>query len=1615
MKDSIMKVRTYNFFIVIGIALFANACQSKDDLTQASIQDGNTVLSVDDRDIISTGGSFSVAFTSNSSWQLKGCPEWLEVNKSSGRSGTTTIKMSARCNETRQDRVANLIFEAQDGSFSTPMKVSQTYPYLNIDVDTLSFNWNDCRTEREGVVIDNNPQKIKISSNVAWRIQEIAGTKADIVDFSHFTLSSEMGKDDYNLDIIPIKDNYYKEPYDVKLRLFPVVRDEDGNETEIPATAADSYILKLHQKNLRFLINDSADDAEVEFNELNDDTNINLIIDSEIKWSVTECPTWVVMSKKEGQDIVSVNFRADGANPACERREGTIKLTTGAGAYREINVAQKPYVFDLEASNINIGNDDTSEYKFYLTTTGTWEVKDIPSWLTVTPSKCEETTPVSGINIHEISISAKGQNLEFEDYSQILRVCSSMNSLSETVPVKQDKFVFNVDYSSTLADLPTMNTIKYPASIESSGKWEITGTPDWIEVSQSANEKGMYSLTIGAKQGNPDITKDRSATLTVVSVNHQDAGINVTRNIDIKQRKYIFEVTPTADVTIPAYKDNFNSFSTTVRCSADWTLSHYPSWIVPNTTSGDGTVDVTIVFNPTTNIAKIGRGDVITVKSLYNNEEKNITINQDAFVFDNESKSFDVVVMNTESFPVSFDLTAEAPWSLLSSYPSWLNPSKTYGTGSGSISFTPDPNPNLSERVGEATIHSAISGENKQITFVQEKYVFDSTSEEFSYTELDKTSNEIAITSSGPWTITDAPSWMNISSKNGNSSDIITVYPAKNTDLTARNASFHIVSTLNNLSKAITVNQRAFKFDSSPESYSYTTLEERTDAFNVLSSGKWTAKNIPAWLSLSKTSGSGSESGSTETVSVTSTKNLTESDREGTIQIVSDDNANHIKEVQVHQDKFDFRIDNTAFVYTTPLDVTAKTLGVICPAAWTIASNEPWVSTSVSGGEGNGNIIITPQQNLTTSDRSATLTVTSTLNSLTRTLTLSQPKFIFEVDKSAHTFDYPIAADNTALAVSVSCSAGWTVSKDSDWINLSSTSGTGNASFSITPGTNPNTSSRQGKVTITSSMNGLTKEIAISQKPFVFDATTSNISFAACDIPSQNVAVVCSGEWTISNTGSSWLSASQSVTKGNGSVTLMAQNNPNETPRSATVTITATDNPALVKTINVTQEKHTLNLSKTSLSFNPYPAGTDNFDVTTVGPWTVVSDNDWCSVTQNKASGNGRVTVNASVNNTFSDRSATITVSCNNTSLEKTLTVNQSKYVFDQTTEAVEIDACPAEQKSVIITSSGAWSVSSNQTWLNATQSVTSGNGNVVLKAEANPTSSSRSAVVTVTCTDNTSWKKIINITQAGHVMDLSASSFSFGPVPSSSDTFTITTSGPWKVSSNQTWCTVSPSSGTGNSTISVSVSVNGNTSDRSATITIACSNSSLQKTINVSQSKYVFDTSGENLAFVTLPLESQSVDITSSGGWTASSNFAWLSVSPSSGSGNGTISITASNNTEYSDRNGTVIITCSDNTSLKKVVSVSQSKFVFSLSESSKNIAANSTAPITATVTCSTSWSAASNAGWLTVSTSGSTLTMTPTENTGKERTAIVTVSNPLNSTKLTYTIKQSGIETGE
>jgi hypothetical protein len=177
--------------------------------------------------------------------------------------------------------------------------------------------------------------------------------------------------------------------------------------------------------------------------------------------------------------------------------------------------------------------------------------------------------------------------------------------------------------------------------------------------------------------------------------------------------------------------------------------------------------------------------------------------------------------------------------------------------------------------------------------------------------------------------------------------------------------------------------------------------------------------------------------------------------------------------------------------------------------------------------------------------------------------------------------------------------------------------------------------------------------------------------------------------------------------------------------------------------------------------------------------------------------------------------------------------------------------------------------------------------------------------------------------------MSLSFTAQQGGSNPSS-QTLTVTNTGggnlTWSASDNASWLTLSPTSGTGNSSVTASVTTGTLTAGAyNGTVTVSATGATTvtvpitftvatAPTMSVSPSSLSY-TATQGAANPS----NQTLSLTNAGGtlnWTASDNASWLSVTPGSGSGSGTL--TASVNTSglaEGAYNGTITITAAGTT----------------------------------------------------------------------------------------------------
>ena len=314
----------------------------------------------------------------------------------------------------------------------------------------------------------------------------------------------------------------------------------------------------------------------------------------------------------------------------------------------------------------------------------------------------------------------------------------------------------------------------------------------------------------------------------------------------------------------------------------------------------------------------------------------------------------------------------------------------------------------------------------------------------------------------------------------------------------------------------------------------------------------------------------------------------------------------------------------------------------------------------------------------------------------------------------------------------------------------------------------------------------------------------------------------------------------------------------------------------------------TYTISPTSISF-ANNGGTASIDVTSPSShctWSALASASWITITSDSSgSGNGTVTYSVSANDGAA-RSATITIA------GQTHTVSQEQggctYTISPASRSVDNDG-GAYNVTVTATHSGCeWSTSENVGWISLSPASGSGDGTVRVTVSAN-TGAARSATITIAGRTHT-----VNQEEGPCTYTISPASQS---VDNDGGAYNVTVTAAhsgcaWSTSANVDWISLSPTSGSGDGTVHVTVSANDGEA-RSATITI----SGQTHTVNQEEGSCTYSISPTSQ---TVGKYGRVYDVTvtathSGCEWTTSENYDWISLSPTSGSGSGTVRVTVS------------------------------------------------------------------------------------------------------------------------
>ena len=437
--------------------------------------------------------------------------------------------------------------------------------------------------------------------------------------------------------------------------------------------------------------------------------------------------------------------------------------------------------------------------------------------------------------------------------------------------------------------------------------------------------------------------------------------------------------------------------------------------------------------------------------------------------------------------------------------------------------------------------------------------------------------------------------------------------------------------------------------------------------------------------------------------------------------------------------------------------------------------------------------------------------------------------------------------------ISVTCSGSFTVSSNQSWLTVSSTSGSGskNITLSVTENTSIE-SFRSGAVTFVG--DGITKtvnvkqdarnaviayELEISGETSVLVNKTIQLTatlYKTVDgVRTESTNVTNSCNWEVSTL---FTYASVDNVSNKGLVTGLK----NTYSSQATIKATYSSYSATYKIYVADDVSYEFAISS---SVDEIQVG-DNVTFTatlyTNRNGTVTESSKTLSCTWTENSNGTIVNKNSSYNYMFtgvSSGKATITATWTDSN---GITYSDSKTITVKAADSIDISpktlTIPAsgESKTIIVAANNNWQISGIPSWITTNVSSGTGSSAVILSISANDSTSSRSATIKFTCGNSTSVN--LSVTQAGKVADsISVTPTSWSPGSSVNSTYvSLTSSGAWTASSNQSWLTVGTTSGTSTTSKSIKLSVTENTttSERTGTVTFTCGTATA--TVNVKQ-----------------------------------------------------------------------------------------------------------------------------------------------------------------------------------
>lgn len=562
---------------------------------------------------------------------------------------------------------------------------------------------------------------------------------------------------------------------------------------------------------------------------------------------------------------------------------------------------------------------------------------------------------------------------------------------------------------------------------------------------------------------------------------------------------------------------------------------------------------------------------------------------------------------------------------------------------------------------------------------------------------------------------------------------------------------------------------------------------------------------------------------------------------------------------------------------------------------WSLSCAADWLNISPQSGSADASINVSVTENPSCDVvRTSIVTLKSDVPDYgySQEVEVTQAKAAPYLDISA-TEEISFVATGETKTVNVLSNFDYTVRSSESWMIV--TKSADNKTLTLKAEANPTAERRRAYIYIEGLSN---KTIYISQEAAGMTSSQTTPISVPVEGSSYNIQLKSDAPWTAYCGSYSWISVTPDQ-GGAGTSNVVLEVAPNSTTSSRTGYVQFKIGSTSLVEVKIEQVGIYLDVSTNFVSFDADACSRD-ITVSSNKEWKVLSTPSWIKAPVESVKGDGTLTLSVDDNNNTTQLYDIVTIGIEGLSIKQDIEVAQKGRTFDNLVGTLQYIASESSQK-FTITTDGAWTATSSESWLTLSPASGKGTTEVTATATENTTEDLREATISVKVGDT---EQTILVTQKAHYLTLTPTQFDALPSTGGSHELTIGTDDSWKASTNASWITLNPESGTGDIVVTATAADNPSINTRKDTVSISTSYLTPVKAVILQNARYL-TVNTESINFFYLGGESDPVEVTTDGSYTVTTPDSWLTIKE-----NGkTFTVTASENTTDKEREGKIVV----------------------------------------------------------------------------------------------------------